>query len=83
MHYSTNLFVFQVDPVMHREFLTWKQNPTIEQNDPFISRVYREDIDSCLAFSNIELAGEVRNAVESGNIYIEAVNEKSKTHFPK
>uniref|UniRef100_A0A1B6EP55 GDP/GTP exchange factor Sec2 N-terminal domain-containing protein n=1 Tax=Cuerna arida TaxID=1464854 RepID=A0A1B6EP55_9HEMI len=73
----------EVDPVMHREFLAWKQNPTTEQNDPFIARIYREDIDICLAFTNIELATEVRSAVQSGSVYIEAVSEKTKTHFPK
>uniref|UniRef100_A0A1B6M6Y5 GDP/GTP exchange factor Sec2 N-terminal domain-containing protein n=1 Tax=Graphocephala atropunctata TaxID=36148 RepID=A0A1B6M6Y5_9HEMI len=73
----------EVDPVMHKEFLAWKQNPTTEQNDPFIARIYHEDIDICLAFTNCELATEVRSAVQSGSIYIEAVNEKTKTHFPK
>lgn len=74
---------FQVDPVLHKEFLAWKENPTTEQSDPFIARVYREDINSCLTFSNSQLATEVQAAVESDSIYVEAVNEKSKTHFPK
>lgn len=69
--------------MIHREFLTWRQSPTLEPSDPFIARVYREDIDTCLDFTNSELATEVRQAVECGNIYIEAVNDKSKTHFPK
>lgn len=73
----------EVDPVLHKEFIAWKQNPTTDKNDPFIARIYREDIDTCLAFSNSQLAEHVREAIESGSIFIEAVSDKAKTHFPK
>lgn len=73
----------EVDPVLHKEFISWKQNPTTDKSDPFIARIYREDIDMCLAFSNGQLADQVREAIESGSIFIEAVSDKAKTHFPK
>ncbi|XP_054259974.1 guanine nucleotide exchange factor for Rab-3A-like [Macrosteles quadrilineatus] len=73
----------EVDPVLHREFLAWKESPTLDQESEFVSRVYREDIDSCLAFNNTQLGEDVRRAIQSGTIYIEAVNDKTRTHFPK
>lgn len=76
-------FQFQVDPVLHKEFIAWKQSPTIDKSDPFIARIYKEDIDICLAFSNSQLANQVREAIELGSIFIEAVSDKAKTHFPK
>lgn len=69
--------------MLHREFLSWKESPTLDQESEFVSRVYREDIDSCLAFNNTQLGEDVRRAIQSGTIYIEAVNDKTRTHFPK
>lgn len=73
----------QVDPNVHEEFLTWKQKPTVDKSDPFIKRVYEEDINLCLSFNNGELSEKVVKAVESGTIFIEAVSDKTKTMFPK
>ncbi|XP_059481941.1 guanine nucleotide exchange factor for Rab-3A-like isoform X2 [Neocloeon triangulifer] len=73
----------EFDPVVHKEFLQWKEAPTLDRTDPFISRVYREDIDLCLNFCNGELGAKVYSAVEAGTVYIEAVTEKSKSTFPK
>lgn len=73
----------QVDPNVHEEFLTWRQNPTLNKDDAFIKRVYEEDINLCLNFNNKELSEKVTKAVESGTIFIEAVGDKSKTMFPK
>lgn len=73
----------EVDPNVHRDFLVWRQCPTIDKTNAFVARVYREDIDLCLNFNNRELAERVGWAVECGNIYIEAVGDRSKTAFPK
>jgi Rab-3A-interacting protein len=74
---------FKVDPVVHKEFLAWKEAPRLDRTDPFVGRVYREDIDLCLNFCNVELGTKVFQAVEDGTIFIEAVTEKSKSTFPK
>lgn len=74
---------WEVDPNIHKEFVSWKQSPKVDKTDPFIARVYNEDINLCLDFINKELALKVRGAVEEGNIFIEAVSDKSKTVFPK
>ncbi|KAL1110133.1 hypothetical protein AAG570_008210 [Ranatra chinensis] len=76
-------FALEVDPVVYKEFLVWRQSPTLDKSNAFISRIYREDIDGCLQFSNKELSDKVRFAVETGDIFIEAVNDKAKNNFPK
>ncbi|XP_063233359.1 guanine nucleotide exchange factor for Rab-3A-like [Bacillus rossius redtenbacheri] len=73
----------EVDPVVHREFVSWRQAPSMDKGDPFIARVYAEDIATCLDFCNEELAARVGSAVETGNIFIEAVSDKAKNLFPK
>ncbi|XP_022907502.1 guanine nucleotide exchange factor for Rab-3A-like [Onthophagus taurus] len=75
--------LLEVDPVLHEEFLAWKQKPTLDKTNPFVRRVYEEDIDLCLKFSNWELSKKVRTALEAGTIFIEAINDKNKTVFPK
>lgn len=71
-----------MDPNVHREFSLWMKSPTLDKSDAFISRIYREDIDQCLEFNNSTLAMDVRQAIESGNLFIESM-DKSKSHFPK
>lgn len=73
----------EVDPTVHKEFLNWKQAAKLDKTDPFIDRIYREDINLCLDFHNKELAEEVRKAIESRNIFVEAVTDKTKTMFPR
>lgn len=73
----------EVDPRVHAEFLEWKANPHVDKDDPFVRRVFREDIDLCLDFPNKELGAKVRQAALDGIIFIEAVSDKTKLAFPK
>nr|XP_023020402.1 guanine nucleotide exchange factor for Rab-3A-like [Leptinotarsa decemlineata] len=73
----------EVDPVFHKAFLLWRKNPVLEKSDPFIQQLYREDINLCLCFSNIDLSEKVSHAVESGTILVEAISDKTKAMFPK
>jgi Rab-3A-interacting protein len=73
----------EVDPNVHKEFLAWRQKPCLDKDDPFVRRVYVEDIDQCLAFNNDDLSRKVRRAVETGTILIEAVGDRTKAMFPK
>ncbi|XP_043473340.1 guanine nucleotide exchange factor for Rab-3A-like [Leptopilina heterotoma] len=73
----------EVDPRVHSEFLQWKTNPSVDKSDPFIERIFREDIDLCLDFPNLDLGLKVRQAVLDGIIFIEAVSDKTKLAFPK
>ncbi|CAH0561484.1 unnamed protein product [Brassicogethes aeneus] len=73
----------EVDPVLHKEFLQWKEKPTLEKTERFLQRIYSEDINLCLTFTNKELSEKVAKAVESGTIHIEAVGDRTKAMFPK
>uniref|UniRef100_A0A8D8RDM1 Guanine nucleotide exchange factor for Rab-3A n=1 Tax=Cacopsylla melanoneura TaxID=428564 RepID=A0A8D8RDM1_9HEMI len=73
----------EVDPIVHQEFLEWRASPTLSKDSPFLSRIYTEDIDPCLAFPNAPLTLVVREAIECGEICIEAVSDKSKGSFPR
>ncbi|XP_066971606.1 guanine nucleotide exchange factor for Rab-3A-like isoform X4 [Macrobrachium rosenbergii] len=74
---------WEVDPVVHKEFIMWKQNPTLDRSDPFMQRVYEEDIDLCLAFPNSTLAHKVQKAIEDNAVFIEEVNPRQKSSCPK
>lgn len=73
----------EVDPIVHKEFLQWKANPCVDKADPFVKRIFREDIDLCLDFANKELGAKVRQAVLDGIVFVEAVSDKTKVAFPK
>jgi len=73
----------EVDPIIHAEFLKWKENPKMDKDNEFLKRIYSEDITLCLSFNNLELSEKVLTAVETGTIFIEAINDKTKTIFPK
>ncbi|CAK9807068.1 Guanine nucleotide exchange factor for Rab-3A [Anthophora plagiata] len=76
-------FGLEVDPRVHTEFLKWKANPCVDKGDPFVGRIFNEDIDLCLDFPNKELGTKVRQAVLDGIIFIEAISDKTKFTFPK
>ncbi|XP_048511105.1 uncharacterized protein LOC105691292 isoform X2 [Athalia rosae] len=73
----------EVDPIVHKEFLQWKANPCVDRADPFVKRIFKEDIDLCLDFANKELGAKVRQAVLDGIVFVEAVSDKTKVAFPK
>nr|XP_053628416.1 guanine nucleotide exchange factor for Rab-3A-like isoform X2 [Cherax quadricarinatus] len=74
---------WEVDPVVHKEFIAWKQNPTLDRSDPFMQRIYEEDIDLCLAFPNSMLAHRVQRAIEDNAVFIEEVNPRQKSSCPR
>lgn len=76
-------FGLEVDPRVHTEFLKWKANPCVDKGDPFVGRIFKEDIDLCLDFPNKELGTRVRQAVLDGIIFIEAISDKTKFTFRK
>ncbi|XP_065159532.1 guanine nucleotide exchange factor for Rab-3A-like [Atheta coriaria] len=75
----------EVDPVVQDEFMKWKEllNPVLNKQDAFIKRIYEEEINPCLRFTNRELTEKVIVAVEAGTICVEAIGDKTKTMFPK
>lgn len=75
--------ILEVDPRVHNEFLKWKASPCLDKSEPFVERIFREDIDLCLDFPNKELGSRVRQSVLDGIIFVEAVCDKTKSAFPK
>ncbi|XP_050296039.1 guanine nucleotide exchange factor for Rab-3A-like [Anthonomus grandis grandis] len=73
----------EVDPVFHKEFLTWRKDPVLSKTNTFIQRIYREDITMCLEFSNKDLMEKLLISVEDGSVLVEAVGDKTKAIFPK
>eukprot|EP00063_Salmo_salar_P006708 XP_013981543.1 PREDICTED: guanine nucleotide exchange factor for Rab-3A-like isoform X1 [Salmo salar] len=63
----------QMDNVLYAEFLTWKDRPSLDRKSAFLGRIYREDIDPCLSFTESELSQSVQNAVENNSLTIEPV----------
>lgn len=73
---------YEIDPNFHREFSRWVEKPSLDKDNPFITHMYNKDIDQCLDFNNTTLVAEVKQAIDTESIFIEAV-DKAKTIFPK
>ncbi|XP_036349872.2 guanine nucleotide exchange factor for Rab-3A isoform X6 [Ochotona princeps] len=63
----------QVDTTLFAEFQAWRESPTLDKSNPFLERVYREDVGPCLDFTMQELSALVRTAVEDNTLTIEPV----------
>lgn len=68
---------------MHREFISWRQEAVLSRDHPFIDRVYKEDIDLCLAFPNTDLATKLTSAIGDNTLHIEEVNPRQNASCPK
>ena len=45
----------QVDVILFREFLQWMDERSVSHDQPFLARIYQEDVLSCLNFPNKEV----------------------------
>uniref|UniRef100_A0A8C5PX35 RAB3A interacting protein like 1 n=1 Tax=Leptobrachium leishanense TaxID=445787 RepID=A0A8C5PX35_9ANUR len=70
---SSSSFSQQVDTLLFSEFITWKEDPTMDRSCAFLSRIYREDIAPCLDFAKRELSEQVLAAVEDNSLSMEPV----------
>ena len=58
-----------VDPVIHKEYMTWKKAPTLKKDSSkFLQRLFQEDLVPCLTFPNERLTLKVRKAVEDNSL---------------
>lgn len=69
----------EADPVCQREFARWQEGTKEvaggeHGGDPFVARLYREDVLPCLHFPGAQLAAQVLRAIEDNCITIEAVH---------
>jgi len=53
--------------------MQWKKLPNLEPGNPFLSRVFAEDIDPCLEFTNKELGARVKEAVIQNTLCLDPV----------
>ncbi|XP_077529017.1 guanine nucleotide exchange factor for Rab-3A-like isoform X1 [Haemaphysalis longicornis] len=73
----------EADPVCQREFGQWQEGSraVADRGEPFVARLYREDVLPCLHFPAAQLAAQVLRAIEDNCITIEAVH--SANPFPR
>jgi len=57
-----------IDPVLRQEYLAWKKDPSMNETQPFLSRIYQEDVNPCLQFSNSDLSSRVRTAIHDNTL---------------
>jgi len=58
-----------IDPVLRQEYLAWKKSPKMDSDScPFISRIYKEDVDPCLQFPATCLSTRVRAAIHDNTM---------------
>ncbi|XP_038073289.1 guanine nucleotide exchange factor for Rab-3A-like [Patiria miniata] len=66
----------EADPVLLREFQAWKEHPTFLRDDPFMARIFAEDVFPCLNFPNQQLSETLQSCVESFSLCIEPLPDK-------
>lgn len=73
----------EADPVCQREFGQWQEGSraVADRGEPFVARLYREDVLPCLHFPAAQLAAQVLRAIEDNCITVEAVH--SANPFPR
>ncbi|XP_046845845.1 guanine nucleotide exchange factor for Rab-3A-like isoform X2 [Xenia sp. Carnegie-2017] len=69
----------EVDVIVFKEFLAWMEERKLDQSQPFLSRMYNEDVTPCLDFTNKELSKIFLNAMESNTLVLEKIPGKRLT----
>lgn len=66
----------EVDVILFREFLQWMDERSVSHDQPFLARIYKEDVGPCLDFPNKELALAVHSAIENNTLMMETFSGK-------
>ncbi len=64
-----------MDPTLRKDFLSWRKTPTLDPAHPFLARIFREDVDACLAFPNVRLALRVTEAIKENALCLTPVKD--------
>lgn len=65
LEYSTRYVNYlQVDVILFREFLQWMDERSVSHDQPFLARIYKEDVGPCLDFPNKEVLYVVTGEVD-------------------
>jgi len=62
-----------IDPVLRAEYIVWKKAPDMSSSNPFMARIYKEDVDPCLDFPAQTLSQAVRQAVHDNILCLSPV----------
>ncbi|KAK3752323.1 hypothetical protein QZH41_010342 [Actinostola sp. cb2023] len=66
----------EVDVITFREFLQFMDELSVSRDQPFLNRIYQENVAPCLEFTNRELASAVHSAIENNVLSMETLRTK-------
>ncbi|XP_028397349.1 guanine nucleotide exchange factor for Rab-3A-like [Dendronephthya gigantea] len=66
----------EVDVIVFKEFLAWMEDRKFDRTQPFLSRMYNEDVGPCLDFTNKQLSTTFQDAIESNSLVLELLSTK-------
>ena len=66
----------EVDVIVFKDFLDWMEEGKFDRTQPFLSRMYSEDVAPCLDFTNEQLAKTFQGAIESNSLVLEVMSTK-------
>lgn len=66
----------EVDVIVFKEFLAWMEDRIFDRSQPFLSRMYNEDVAPCLEFANKQLAKTFQEAIENNSLVMELMSTK-------
>lgn len=75
----------EFDTVYFKELVNWRNQPTLERDNEFMGRIFREDILPCLNFNDKKITDELLAAIESNHVCIEELSSSqlSNDSFPQ
>ena len=66
----------EVDVIVFKEFVAWMEERKFDRTQPFLSRMYSEDVAPCLEFTNKQLSKTFQDAIESNSLVLELMSTK-------
>ncbi|XP_070535914.1 guanine nucleotide exchange factor for Rab-3A-like [Ptychodera flava] len=70
----------EIDPLLYKEFMTWKGEASIARDSNFMKRILTEDVLPCLNFMNGELSSALLSCIEENSLCMEPIMLSS---YPK
>jgi len=68
--------IYEIDPVYFKEIVMWRETPSFDSSNLFLTRVHCEDILPCISFKNRELSQELLTAIQANCVCIEDISSK-------
>lgn len=71
----------EIDTLLLHNFQNWREAPSLSVDNPFTRRIFTEDIQPCLSFTNADLSLQLQASIEKNMLCIEPIN--AKTAIPR